>query len=720
VLGLVLAAFLAAPAVADVTLPSVIASHMVLQRDIPIPIWGWAEPGEEVTVSIGGDKAAVKADENGNWMVRLPQMKAGGPHKLTIAGKNEIALTDVMVGEVWIGSGQSNMQWNLTATQNGGQEIATAKYPNIRLYLVPNVLSGVPMKNVNATWKQCSPATAPPFSAVLYLFGRHLHKELDVPVGLIASSWGGSRIEPWTPIPGFESVDRLRAIALSIHGANRSYLRALKKSPNVPKDWLARAQKASVRGLPLPGAGALPPHPYAGWASPTSMYNAMINPIVPFGCRGAIWYQGESNMGEGMLYYYKTKALVQGWRKMWGQKKLSFYWAQIAPFNYGGDPHRLPRLWEAQTAAMAIPDTGMAVLTDIGNPGDIHPRNKQDVGKRLALWALAKDYGKDVVHFGPLYKSMKIEGNKIRVSFDHVGSGLELRHGTEPDWFEIAGDGGFVKARAVIDGDAVLVSSDEVAKPMAVRFAWHQLAMPNLRNKEGLPACPFRTTCTAPRISGRLMFLKTATVELLSDDELGVIRYTRDGTVPTVRSKAYKAPFEISATTTVKARFFRNDGRASAVVTSAFKKVQPEKHNGKVLGPGVEYEYYEGEWATLPDFDKLTPAKSGVAAAVSIAARRRNDRFGFRFTGYLKVEKAGDYLFECASDDGSRLMIDGKTAIDNNGIHPVVSKRAMASLKPGWHEVVVLFFEGLGGEALIFRYQPPGGQMQEVPLWCEG
>ena len=442
----------------QVRVPHVIDSRMVLQRGVPVTIWGWAGPGDGVTVELAGNKVAAAANTRGEWKVMLPKMKAGGPHKMTISGKNTITLTDILVGEVWIGSGQSNMEWGVAGAASAGEAVATAKYPKIRLFLVPKVLSGIPKRDVNATWRACTPGSVRPFSAVLYFFGRKLHKDLDVPVGLIASSWGGSIIEPWTPPAGFAAVEELKGLS----------------------DKVRTAPKGSL----------------SGWASPTAMYNAMISPLVPFTVRGAIWYQGESNLNDGMLYAHKKRALVEGWRKVWGNDKLSFYWAQLAPFNYGGDPYRLPRIWEAQRAAMSIPRTGMAVITDIGHLGDIHPRNKQDVGKRLALWALAKDYGRDVIYSGPIYKSMKIEGNKVRVSFDHTGTGLKSRNGEPLNWFEISDGTKFVKAKAVINGKTVVVSSDQVAKPKAVRFGWHQLAEPNLQNSAGLPACPFRSTGT--------------------------------------------------------------------------------------------------------------------------------------------------------------------------------------------------------------------------------
>ena len=421
---------------ADVTLPAVIDSHMVLQRDVPLPIWGKAEPGEPVSVQLDERPAvATKADEDGNWKVTLPPVAADGkPHKLSVAGQNRIELEDILIGEVWVGSGQSNMEWQLRSTNDAEKAIAAAKFPQIRLLHVPKVQKPQPDFDVNAEWKACTPESVVAFSGVLYYYGRKLHEELDVPVGLINSSWGGSPIEPWTVV-GEQSG---------------------------------------------------------------GMYNGMIHPLQPFAVRGAIWYQGETNVMQknGLAYYDKMKDLIEGWRKTWGNDRLSFYFVQIAPWSGRYEPGQLPALWEGQVASLKIPGTGMAVTTDlVDNIADIHPRNKLDVGNRLALWALAKDYGqKDLVYSGPLYESMKVEGNKIRLSFAHTGGGLKSRDDKPLSEFQIAAaEGAFVPAKAVIDGETVVVEADGVEKPARVQFGWHKVANPNLINAEGLPASPFQT-----------------------------------------------------------------------------------------------------------------------------------------------------------------------------------------------------------------------------------
>ena len=423
-------------AAADVKLPAVLASGMVLQRDVPLKIWGTADAGETVTVTLGKQSTAEKAGENGKWLVTLKPQKADGkPRTITVKGKNTITLTDVLIGEVWIGSGQSNMEWQLRNTHGAKEAIAATKHPGIRLFHVPKVQKPAPADDVQAAWKACTPANVPTFSAVLYYFGLKLHKELKVPVGLINSSWGGSPIEPWT-IAGGKSG---------------------------------------------------------------RMYNGMIAPLTNVAVRGVVWYQGETNaiLKNGLKYTDKKKALIAGWRKAFGNRDLAFHFVQIAPWS--GKPYaagELPKLWEAQVASLKIPHTGMVVTTDlVDNFRDIHPRNKLDVGNRLALWALAKTYGKQgIVYSGPLYKSMKIEGDNIRLSFAHTAKGLKSRDGKPLSEFQIAGkDGKFVTATAEIDGNTVVVSAKDVTSPTQVRFGWHKLANPNLMNSAGLPASPFQT-----------------------------------------------------------------------------------------------------------------------------------------------------------------------------------------------------------------------------------
>jgi len=498
VLSLCLLLVLALPAArADVRLPAVFSDNMVLQRGVEVPIWGWAEPAEKVIIGLGpySEVWSAEADKDGKWMVKIGPVNAGAPCELTVKGKNAITLKNVLVGEVWVCSGQSNMQWSVQRAANPEQEIAAADYPHIRLFSVERNASGQPLDDCVGSWSECSPATVAQFSAVGYFFGRHLHKQLDVPIGLINTSWGGTRIEPWTPPVGFASVPELKEIREEVAQADSEYSKSVADSLDTIEAWTANTRRALAENQPVPPAPTWPSDPLKSHRKPTGLYNAMVHPLVPFAMCGAIWYQGESNRADGLLYYQKMRALINGWREVWKQGNFPFYYVQLAPFRYDGDPLLLAQIWEAQRESLCIANTGMAVITDIGDLGNIHPKNKQEVGRRLALWALAKTYGrKDLVHSGPLYKSMSVEGNKIRVRFEHTGSGLASRDGQGLKWFTIAGDDkNFVEAKAKVDGDTVLVWSDGVAKPAAVRFGWHQEAEPNLMNKEGLPASPFRT-----------------------------------------------------------------------------------------------------------------------------------------------------------------------------------------------------------------------------------
>lgn len=483
---------------ANVRLPAIIGNNMVLQKDIPLPIWGWADPGEQVTVTMGESMAAATADAAGKWKVVLPAEKtAGGPHEMIIAGKNAIKITNILVGEVWAGSGQSNMQWSVAQSANAKEEIAAANHPKIRLFIVPLIPSGTPADNVQAQWVECSPQTVAGSSAVLYYFGREIHKDLNVPVGLITTAWGGTRIQPWIPPQGYTAIPELMDEKNQMLAALTAYGQALGNINEALKAYTAAVQAAKP-GDPLPAPpGALPTHPLNTNFHWTGLYNGMIHPLAPFGIRGFLWYQGESNNGQGMHYFQLKRGLIEGWRQVWnqeGNRDFPFLFAQLAPFKYGGDPTNLPGIWEAQQATLAVKNTGMAVLTDITTLNDIHPPNKQEVGRRLALWALANSYGKkDLVYSGPLYKSSKVDGNKVVITFDHA-AGLKARDDKDLSWWTIAGeDKKFVPAKATISGATIVVTADSVAAPVAVRFGWHQLAEPNLVNGAGLPASPFRT-----------------------------------------------------------------------------------------------------------------------------------------------------------------------------------------------------------------------------------
>ncbi|MCH2064886.1 MAG: hypothetical protein MK194_14325 [Roseibacillus sp.] len=461
---------------AEVTLPGVLGPNMVLQRNQPVPVWGWGNPGEMVSVSFGDQTVETTVKDDRTWETTLQPMPASAEGRtLTIRGRNKIALTDILVGEVWICSGQSNMEWRIRQSMNAAEESAAANYPHIRLFDVPGRhVSPVPKRETpGGKWQACTPQTVNDFSAVGYHFGRRLHQELKVPVGLVGSNWGGTKIEPWTTLGGFKSVPELSAFAERVG------------------DYTTTTK--------------------VGGGDPSAIYNAMVHPLTPFALRGAIWYQGESNGAEGRSYYHKKHALVNGWRRAFRNDKLAFYWVQLANFQQpnpkpsGGDGWAKVR--EAQTQALDLPHTGMAVITDIGAANDIHPRNKQDVGKRLAQWALHQTYQKKaLIPSGPLYRDLKIEDSAIRLFFDHVGSGLmvgrkegltpvqELKDGQLKHFAVADKEMNWHWADATIDGNTVLVRADEVPRPVAVRYAYAMNpASANLYNREGLPASPFRT-----------------------------------------------------------------------------------------------------------------------------------------------------------------------------------------------------------------------------------
>jgi len=497
---------IASVARAEIRMPHVFGSHMVLQQEQPLPIWGWAQPGEKVTVQLGDAVETTSANERGEWKVVLPARKAGGPYALTVSGSSTAAFEDVMIGEVWLCSGQSNMEMGIGLANNGETEITNANHPGIRLLLVEKHWTSQPQSDITGTWKVCSPETVAQggwqgFTAAGYYFGRELNEKLGVTIGLVESAWGGTRIESWTPPEGFAAVPALKAEYEKVQLAdphNPLHQERLAQTLDTFEQWNLAARKAmaaqdAVPALPDYPAELLPVHDLQ---QATALYNGMIHPVQPFPIRGAIWYQGESNMGEGMRYAEHMKALVNGWRTIWSEGDFPFYFVQIAPFNYGTDFTKEAELWEAQTAAAnSIPNTGMAVVNDIGNLGDIHPKDKQDVGHRLALLALSRTYGlKELADSGPTFKDLTVAGDTLRVNFDHVGDGLASRNGKPLDWFEIidAEEGGYVKADARIDGGSVVLSAPGVKHPAAVRFAWSGLAEPNLMNTAGLPAGAFR------------------------------------------------------------------------------------------------------------------------------------------------------------------------------------------------------------------------------------
>ncbi len=502
-LSVCLAGITSAPA--DVSLPGFYGDHMVLQRDMPLHLRGRAEPGEKVTVEFSGHTASVTAEDDGTWTVTLPEMQAcSEPQTLTVKGRNTIVLQDVLVGEVWLCSGQSNMEWPVSRCVNAEAEAASARYPLIRHIKFAHRPSSTPLDDIQASWQVCSPETVPGFTGVGYFMARTLHEELQIPVGLINSSWGGTRIEPWTPPVGFAAVPALKDLYRSIlsrtPGTDEQQKR-LSEYIQAVEQWLPKARSARDSRTAVQPSPPFPDDlkPLTHHQEPTTLYNGMIHAIVGYPIRGAIWYQGESNHREGMLYFEKMKALIGGWRTLWNQGDFPFYYVQIAPYQYGSEADDiLPKLWEAQAAALTIPRTGMVVINDIATLNDIHPPNKQEVGRRLALLALHHDYGRaDLVARSPELESVVAEGNSLRVTFRYTGGGLKTSDGAAPTHFEIAGDGDsdFHPASARIDGDSVVLRSPEVPRPAAFRFAWHKLAEPNLTGATGLPVGAVRGRC---------------------------------------------------------------------------------------------------------------------------------------------------------------------------------------------------------------------------------
>lgn len=624
----------------DITLPALFSDHMVLQREQTIPVWGWASPNGRLTVSIEGQSVETIVASDSAWSVQLFPLPAGGPYSMTVAGADTITFEEVLSGEVWLASGQSNMEWPLFSVNRADEEVASAVYPHLRLFTVQRNTSAYPLNSVDSEgWAVSTPETAASFSAVAYFFGRKLHEELQLPVGLIHSSWGGTLAEAWTSgatlktIPYFrepvavlereaeagvslqETMNRqqaewTQAVVASDIGyedgvpvwANPDFMSFVetmtlpslwenealpsfdgivwfRKEFDLPAAWADRDLSLHVgmiddndstwvngtlvggmggynvprvytvssdvtrpgknvivirvldtgggggvwgeadllKVVPADGEGFTPLSLAGEWGYrpstdigsmalpsvtnpanyPTALYNAMIHPLIPYAIRGAIWYQGEANVDRAYQYRTLFPAMIQDWWSKWNQGDFPFLFVQLA--NYGerlSDPiqeHPWADLREAQLRTLYMPNTGMAVTIDIGEAGDIHPRNKQDVGLRLALPALANVYGQDVVYSGPIYNEMEIDGGSVRLYFDHIGGGLVTRGGALQG-FAIAGaDHVFVHARARIEEDYIVVSSPNVAEPIAVRYAWAFNPRANLYNAEGLPASPFRT-----------------------------------------------------------------------------------------------------------------------------------------------------------------------------------------------------------------------------------
>lgn len=515
--------------------PSIFGDHMVLQQDATLPVWGVADAGEKVTVTVAGKTADATAGANGKWRVNLPALAATDvPLTMTITGKNTLTFKDVLVGEVWFAGGQSNMAFTMDKVHNAATAIPEANDSQLRFFRPLTTPGLEPSEELSfGSWSIASSRSAPQYSGVAYFFARELRAKLNRPVAIIQSAWGGTSAEAWTPIDALKKdpslknysdiYDKFQAGFAQANAELPAKTEAYKKELDqwnkevgvtfnpLLDAWKVEADKARAAGKQLPPKPQpsrpqplQPAHPWGGNATPSVLYNGEVAPVVPYAIKGVIWYQGEANASSWGSYHALLSALITGWRAHWGQGDFPFLFVQL-PRLRGGNGW--PPMREAQAKTLALPNTGMATIMDLGEPNNLHPTNKLDVGKRLSLVARHAVYGeKDLVWTGPIYASMKAEGNAIRVSFTQTGSGLVI--GSAP-WiapnvtpipttsllgFAVADEQQhWVQAEAKIDGNTVLVSSDKVAKPVAVRYAWQNSPECNLYNKEGLPAAPFRT-----------------------------------------------------------------------------------------------------------------------------------------------------------------------------------------------------------------------------------
>ncbi|MCX7009642.1 MAG: sialate O-acetylesterase [Kiritimatiellaeota bacterium] len=493
-LSLLVAVLLASPfaAHAEVKPHPLFTDGAVLQRDVSVPVWGKAKAGEKVTVEFRGQTATATADAEGNWKACLAKSDAGGPFTMVIRGENTITLTNVCVGEVWVCSGQSNMGFTLSSADNAAAAIAASADPQLRLFKVPNVTAETPQYSVKAAWAVAATNTTPSFTAVGYFFGRDLRKALGVPVGLIMTAWGGSYAEAWTDRATLGKVlpaafDRYKDSISEKSLAN--YEKTLQNVKKIQANLKSIVAKAKAEGKPAPKPPRAPDDPRTTKNRPCVIFNAMLAPLQPFAIRGAIWYQGESNNGRAKEYQTLFPAMIGNWRQTWKLGDFPFFFVQIAPHQ-----GQSPEIREAQFLTwQKTPNTAMAVITDHGEAADIHPKAKEPVGQRLALAARALTYGEKIEYSGPVFKAMKVSGDKAVLSFEHLGGGLVAKDGALKGFTVAGADKKFVAANAVIEGDTVVVSSAEVKTPAAVRFGWTNVPEVNLFNKADLPATPFRT-----------------------------------------------------------------------------------------------------------------------------------------------------------------------------------------------------------------------------------
>ena len=478
--------------VAEVTTSPVFGDSMVVQRDMPVHVWGWTQPNIDVHVAMAGHEAETRSDKNGRFDVKLDPLPAGGPHEMVIQADETRTFKDVLVGEVWVCSGQSNMQWPVGSANDPDLETLTANFPNIRLITVPRVGIQEPQNSFEGAWEACTPTSARDFSAVGYFFGRQLHQTLNVPIGLIDNAWGGSAAEAWVNRSELEKAGKYDELLEKWDTLAKTYDH--EAAMNSYRKRLAAWEKNKKGNRPRPPRDQL-----TGNHRPANIYNGVLHPTIGYTIRGAIWYQGESNSSRAYQYRDLFPLMIKNWRDEWKQGDFPFYWVQLADFQAEVDTpgdSSWAELREAQTMTMSkLPNTGEAVIIELGEASDIHPRNKQDVAKRLARWALANDYGYDIPFRSPTYQSMTIKDGKATLKFAHVGGKLDTFDVREPIGFAIAGeDRKFVNAKAKITGkDTIEVWSEEVKAPVAVRYAWANNPICNVQSSEGLRMTPFRT-----------------------------------------------------------------------------------------------------------------------------------------------------------------------------------------------------------------------------------
>ncbi len=475
------------PAAAQVVLPHIFQDGMVLQRDVPIHVWGLSSPGETVTAEFHGERKTAVADELGRWQIYLAPAAAGGPYDLNITGSNSVRLKDVLIGDVWLAGGQSNMEWTTSQLANGGKpELANANIAEIRLIKIEKAASAYPLRDITTLhgWERCSSESAARISAIAYLFAREIHQHTNIPIGIIDDTWGGTSIESWTSLEATGRDASLMPVVAARGGRMRAQTeRELRRIRH-------EEQKASGKEVP-----DLPWRPEPPMWSLGEIYNAMVAPITMFPIKGVIWYQGEANTrrdGAPELYGRQLQLMISDWREKWGVGTFPFYFVQLANFR-SNETEDWPAVREGQRQALQLANTGMASTIDIGDPDDVHPLNKQDGASRLARIARAHIYGETVEYSGPILRQALREGPIVRLSFDHASEGLVAR-GSGLKAFELAGvDGRFHPAEAQIDRSSVLLHSPGVPEPAQVRFAWQNNPNCCIWNKEGLPASPFNS-----------------------------------------------------------------------------------------------------------------------------------------------------------------------------------------------------------------------------------